>query len=170
MSNATSAPLWTGPTPPAVNPNNSTVSALRPRLHVDPADPNHCGAPTPIPVGPRFTSACQRGEKSALSTPTAAPSVRPAESPADPVGTVTPGTTATATARDRSVRHLSAKPRSPTPVPSGVRPYPVPETPSCHPGARPTFRFRSQLVASSKERTPRIATPCSSSANPGATA
>src|SRR5438309_684600 len=97
MNNATSAPLWTGPTPPAVNPNNSTVSALRPRLHVDPADPNHCGDPAPIPVGPRFTSACQLGEKSALSTPTAAPSVPTADRPADPVGTVAPGRTRTST-------------------------------------------------------------------------
>src|SRR6266496_4077707 len=62
---------------------------------------------------------CQRrhaGATSPLTTPTSAPRVRPADSPAPwvPVGSVTLGTIATAVVVVRSVRPLRATPRSPT--------------------------------------------------------
>src|SRR6266540_5057126 len=80
--------------------------------------------PRPIPVGPRFKSTCHAGATSPLTTPTSAPRVRPADSPAPwvPVGSVTLGTIATAVLVVRSVRPLRATPRSPTPVPLSVRP------------------------------------------------
>src|SRR5438046_7825714 len=127
MSTATSAPASAGATPPSVNPNSSVVRAAAPQLHVTPVEPNHCGLPAPIAVGPRLMSACHAGATSTLTTPTSAPSARPADNPTswDPVGSVTLGTTPTAVVVVRSPRHLRALPRSPTPLPFPVRPSAV---------------------------------------------
>src|SRR5207248_5033183 len=134
------------------NSNSSTARPARPNVREPPRDTNHWGVPAPIPCGPAFMSTCTPG-RSVLTTPTSPPSARPAPSPRAslPVGAVTDGTIATAAREDRSVRTLSAAPRSPTPEPADVRAYRGPNSPSCTWRERPTLRLTSQLVASRSE-------------------